>query len=96
MAPKKSFYPTDAATAVAKGATLVTVEATMAHLARYGRDTAVRLTYAAKFPVRFGMRVLLPPTPSHPQWTKGRIVAVGNDYTGKVKYLAAMPQPNFS
>lgn len=71
---------------------LVTVEVTMPHVGRYGRETTMTLVYGARFPVRPGMRVLCPPTRLNDKWSIGRVVAIDEqtDYTGKIKYIAQL------
>jgi len=78
----------EAATAAKPKRTLVTVEVTMPHVADYGREPTMRLTYGVSFSVEVGDTVLCPPTRLNPKWTKGVVTALeAGDYRGPVKYL---------
>ena len=77
------------ATAAPKKKRYITVLVHMPHVAKYGKDSTMSLTYGCSFDVKIGDTVLCPPTPLHSKWTKGMVTDLtGTGYRGRVKYVA--------
>lgn len=72
----------------------VTVRVHLPHVAKYGQAPTMALTYGCTFDVAIGDTVLCPPTPRHPKWTKGEVIALtGSGYRGRVKHIRALDDP---
>lgn len=72
--------------------TIVTVEVYTPHSANNPKLVRRILLYGAKFPVRVGQTVLVPPTQLQPKWSRGKIIATDatTKYRGKIKYVAPL------
>lgn len=83
------YAPTTAQAVVGRPNTaLVTVSVEMPHLAKYGRPTQVDLTYATRYDLKVGQKVLVPPTRLGSKWLTGTVSALSSTgFTGKVKYV---------
>lgn len=82
---------------------IVTVRVEMPHVAKYGKNPVMDLTYASSQAVRVGQTVLCPPTRVHDKWTRGTVLGVyaadsaeagtlPSDYRGRIKYIKPLPQ----
>lgn len=84
---------------------IVVVRVEMPHVAKYGKDPVMDLTYASSQAVRPGQTVLVPPTRINDKWSRGKVLAVHaadsaeastlpDGYRGRIKYIKPLPSRN--